>query len=301
MRIVIFIILSNVLFAQSIPEPKIVNVSPPEIIDEDLLYEAEIDNAMAPFLETAKYGLGIVDFNATGDEFATGASFKIFNPSKKTIKYVWFTIAGKNPVGDLVKAGSSYYKTLKAIGPVKPYNFGQWSFDYVWLTNIVETIKITTIKVQYMDLTTKIINYSDKIYIGEDAYDNLLLKYNKKKTLEIKKETRHISPDDQNVFTEVDQTAEFPGGVGSFRSKISSNFDGSAMNGDEGTVRAELTFVVEKDGSITDIKASGGNTGFNNEAVRVISSINTRWTPAKINGQAVRYRFRLPLTMNFEK
>ena len=105
---------------------------------------------------------------------------------------------------------------------------------------------------------------------------------------------------DTQVYTEVEQTAEFPGGINAFRNKVSSNFDGSAMNGDEGTVKAEVTFVVERDGSITDVKASGGNSDFNSEAVRTIKSIKNKWTPAKINGQSVRYRFRLPLTMNFE-
>ncbi|MCJ8153578.1 energy transducer TonB [Chryseobacterium sp. SSA4.19] len=105
---------------------------------------------------------------------------------------------------------------------------------------------------------------------------------------------------DTQVYTEVEQTAEFPGGINAFRNKVSGNFDGSAMNGDEGTVKTEITFVVERDGSITDVKASGKNSDFNAEAIRTIKSIKNKWTPAKINGQSVRYRFRLPLTMNFE-
>jgi len=105
---------------------------------------------------------------------------------------------------------------------------------------------------------------------------------------------------DTQVYTEVEQTAEFPGGINAFRNKVASNFDGSAMNGDEGTVKTEITFVVERDGSITDVKANGKNADFNSEAMRTIKSIKNKWTPAKINGQSVRYRFRLPLTMNFE-
>ncbi|GAA5100262.1 energy transducer TonB [Chryseobacterium ginsengisoli] len=117
-----------------------------------------------------------------------------------------------------------------------------------------------------------------------------------------KASTAEVKPqvNENQVYTEVEQTAEFPGGINAFRNKVSSNFDGSAMNGDEGTVKAEVTFVVERDGSITDVKASGGNSDFNSEAIRTIKSIKNKWTPAKINGQSVRYRFRLPLTMNFE-
>lgn len=102
------------------------------------------------------------------------------------------------------------------------------------------------------------------------------------------------------VYTEVEQLAEFPGGINSFRSKVGNSFDTSVMEGDEGTVKSEITFVVERDGSITDVKASGSNKDFNAEAIRTVKSIKNKWSPAKINGKAVRYRFRLPLTMQFE-
>lgn len=102
------------------------------------------------------------------------------------------------------------------------------------------------------------------------------------------------------VYTEVEQLAEFPGGINSFRSKVNSSFDTSVMDGDEGTVKTEVTFVVERDGSITDVKANGSNKDFNAEAIRTVKSIKNKWAPAKINGQAVRYRFRMPLTMQFE-
>lgn len=102
------------------------------------------------------------------------------------------------------------------------------------------------------------------------------------------------------VYTEVEQQAEFPGGINSFRNRVASNFDTSVMSGGEGALRTEITFVVERNGSITDVKATGPNSDFNREAERTVKSIRNKWTPAKINGQNVRYRFRLPLTMNFE-
>ena len=105
---------------------------------------------------------------------------------------------------------------------------------------------------------------------------------------------------ESQVYTEVEQLAEFKGGINAFRSKVQNNFDTSVMSGDEGTVKTEVTFVVERDGSITDVKASGPNKDFNAEAIRTVKSVRDKWTPAKINGQAVRYRYRLPLTMQFE-
>lgn len=104
---------------------------------------------------------------------------------------------------------------------------------------------------------------------------------------------------DTEIYDAVDQSSEFPGGINAFRQKVSGNFDTSVMSGDEGTVKTEVTFVVERDGSITDVRASGPNSDFNSEAVRTIKGIRNKWTPAKINGQPVRSRYRLPLTMQF--
>lgn len=108
------------------------------------------------------------------------------------------------------------------------------------------------------------------------------------------------APSTTEVYTEVEQQADFPGGINSFRNKVADNFDSGAMEGGEGTLRTEITFVVERDGSLTQVKATGPNADFNREAERTVKSIRNKWTPAKINGQPVRYRFRLPLTMNFE-
>ena len=108
------------------------------------------------------------------------------------------------------------------------------------------------------------------------------------------------APSTTEVYESVDQEAEFPGSLNSFRNKIAENFDNSAMEGGEGTLKATVTFIVERDGSISDVKATGSNSDFNSEAVRTVKSIRTKWVPAKINGQPVRQRFRLPLTMNFE-
>lgn len=117
-----------------------------------------------------------------------------------------------------------------------------------------------------------------------------------------KASTAEVKPQvsESQVYTEVEQLAEFPGGINSFRNKVSGGFDTSVMDGDEGTVKTEVTFIVERDGSITDVKANGSNKRFNEEAVRTVKNIKNKWSPAKINGQAVRYRFRMPLTMQFE-
>lgn len=105
--------------------------------------------------------------------------------------------------------------------------------------------------------------------------------------------------DVNKIYDDVEQSAAFPGGLNAFRSRFTNNFDGSVMEG-EGSVKTEIVFVVERDGSITDVKANGPNRDMNAEAIRAVKSIRNKWTPAKVNGQSIRSRFRLPITMNFE-
>ena len=61
----------------------------------------------------------------------------------------------------------------------------------------------------------------------------------------------------------------------------------------------ELKFIIDRDGSITNVTANGTNESFNKEAIRAITKIKTKWIPAKINGELVRYRFRIPLNLDF--
>ncbi|MPS73945.1 MULTISPECIES: energy transducer TonB [Epilithonimonas] len=108
-----------------------------------------------------------------------------------------------------------------------------------------------------------------------------------------------VKPVTNEVYESVDQNAEFPGGTNAFRSKFSNNFDSGSLEG-EGTLKTEITFVVEKDGSLTQVKATGPNSDFNREAEATVKGIKTKWTPGKVNGQPVRSRFRFPVTMNFQ-
>ena len=69
-------------------------------------------------------------------------------------------------------------------------------------------------------------------------------------------------------------------------------------NGVEGTV--VITFVVEKDGTITDARAArdiGAQCG--QEALRVVESM-PKWVPGKQRGRAVRVQFNLPVKFKLE-
>ncbi len=105
--------------------------------------------------------------------------------------------------------------------------------------------------------------------------------------------------DSGGIPTVVDVEASFPGGVNAFRNKVMNNFDGSGMETDE-VMKTTVTFIVEKDGSISGLKAEGKNADFNNEALRTIRLIKGKWIPAKVKNQPVRSYFRFPITMKLD-
>ncbi len=303
LKIILLILISNILFSQSIPEPKSIATTPPSIKElENSSVDNELKDALEPFFKVKKYGIGIIRYYPTEHYSSTGASFSIFNPSKKTIKYIWFTVSGENAVGDLVKTSKGYYKTLKGIGPIEPNNIAQWSFDYVWLTDTVEYLNISTIKIQYMDGTFRTIKYNDNLYIGEAAYERSLLALNNKnkEEYEIKNEKKKfadVSEDDERVFSVVEQSAEFPGGYLALRRLFKEKLNTSEFVTDISGAKTEISLTIEKDGSISDVKAEGLSIEFNNEAIKTMKSIRTKWTPALINGIKVRSIYKTKFNM----
>lgn len=109
-----------------------------------------------------------------------------------------------------------------------------------------------------------------------------------------------VKPVDNNgIPTVVDVEANFVGGVDAFRNKVMNNFDGSGFESGD-VMKTTITFIVEKDGTISGIKADGKNADFNSEAMRTIRSIKVKWVPAKVNGQPVRSYFKFPISMKFD-
>ena len=117
---------------------------------------------------------------------------------------------------------------------------------------------------------------------------------------EIVKETP-AKPNTNEIVKNVDVEADFIGGVNAFRTKVLQNFDSSVVENETGeVVKAVVTFVVERDGTISNIKVSGANTDFNKEAEKTIKGIKGKWNPAKFQGENVRSYFRFPISMQFE-
>lgn len=98
-------------------------------------------------------------------------------------------------------------------------------------------------------------------------------------------------------FVSIETQPSYPGGMDKFYSYVGKSVKYPAMaaeNNIQGKVY--LSFVVEKDGRLTDIKVErklGGGT--DEEAIRVLKA-SPRWTPGIQNGKPVRVKFNIPIS-----
>ncbi len=107
--------------------------------------------------------------------------------------------------------------------------------------------------------------------------------------------------EENKVHDFVEQMPSFPGGMGALMSWLSQNIKYpviAAENGVEG--RVIVQFVVEKDGSITDVKiAKSVDPSLDKEATRVVSSM-PHWIAGRQNGNPVRVKYTVPVTFKLQ-
>lgn len=101
-------------------------------------------------------------------------------------------------------------------------------------------------------------------------------------------------------ITAVSKNADYPGGINALRQEIAQIFYTPGVYSETKTIKANVDFIVEKDGSISNVNAQGDNFTFNRQAEIALYSIPEKFSPATINGESVRFSFKLPLTMNIE-
>ncbi|WP_348825139.1 energy transducer TonB [Flavobacterium aestuarii] len=95
----------------------------------------------------------------------------------------------------------------------------------------------------------------------------------------------------------LDKKPEFPGGINKFYTYVGNNFDKPELDS-EMTIRVSVSFVIEKDGSMTDIRVlKDPGYGLGAEAIRVLKSLKTKWSPGILDGKAVRTSYNLPITI----
>ncbi|UFH30629.1 energy transducer TonB [Chryseobacterium sp. C-71] len=107
------------------------------------------------------------------------------------------------------------------------------------------------------------------------------------------------SVDVVTVYENPDQEAEFSEGNKEFRNKLLKEvvLEAVKTSENEDKLKGMLSFVIERDGSMTDVKVTGLNESFNAEVKRAVRSIKNKWNPAIYKGKIVRSRLNIPVFM----
>ena len=109
------------------------------------------------------------------------------------------------------------------------------------------------------------------------------------------------APEPEKIFTVVEQQPEFQGGASEMYKYLSKNIKyPSAASRANVSGRVFMSFVVNVDGSITDVSVLKGlGFGCDEEAIRVVKAM-PKWKPGKQSGRAVRVKFNLPINFQLE-
>lgn len=88
---------------------------------------------------------------------------------------------------------------------------------------------------------------------------------------------------------------QYPGGIAKFYQYVTKNV--VLPKNLTGAAKVQMTFVVEKDGSLTDIKSVKAISGaFVNPFINVLKK-SPKWIPGKVSGKALRVAYRLPISI----
>lgn len=112
-----------------------------------------------------------------------------------------------------------------------------------------------------------------------------------------------MSVNQQNIVTNdgllnYDKQAEPSEGFQNFYKSFASEFDVDKYSDKENSIKILLNFVVETDGSFSEIKVlKSSNEDLANKAIEVLKNM-PKWNPAELAGKPVRSLFTLPITIN---
>ena len=133
---------------------------------------------------------------------------------------------------------------------------------------------------------------------GNDEVGGAVLKA--KENIAAPEPPKHVV-EETKIFTVVEQMPMFPGGDAALMGYLRDNMHYptvAAENGVQG--RVVVGFVVERDGSITDVNVLRSvDPSLDREAMRVVKSM-PRWNPGKQNGSAVRVKYQVPVSFRLQ-
>lgn len=106
---------------------------------------------------------------------------------------------------------------------------------------------------------------------------------------------------EQEIFTIVETMPSFPGGQEKLMHYLATNIKYPQIARESNVQgRVYLSFVVEPDGSVSNVKVLRGiGAGCDEEAMRVVKAM-PKWSPGKQRGKAVRVSYNLPVNFKLQ-
>lgn len=143
-----------------------------------MIHANDLSEAIKEIKKTSKSGVAILKYSLVDEsEHTEGTGYKItfLNSSRKTIKYINATIVGLNAVGDPVRAyfGRTSIVTLRGIGPISPDEIATYSKSYAWDTDVVQKMKITSLRIDFMDGSSSTLKSPASVTLDRRVYDLL--------------------------------------------------------------------------------------------------------------------------------
>lgn len=109
------------------------------------------------------------------------------------------------------------------------------------------------------------------------------------------------SVEEAQIFMVVESMPEYPGGEAALYKFLAENIKYPQMAKESGIQgRVFVTFVVERNGAVTDVRILRGiGGGCDEEAIRVVTNM-PQWTPGKQRGKSVRVQYNLPVKFTLQ-
>ncbi|WP_419488408.1 hypothetical protein [Chryseobacterium bernardetii] len=133
--------------------------------------------------------------------------------------------------------------------------------------------------------------------IENTALIGALLRVRNIEDLQTLKTTAGIAQNFNDTSANVEKIADYPGGINTLRQEVADLLYIDGVNSNSKTVKTDVVFIVEKDGTISNVHAQGDNFTFNRQAEIALYSISEKFSPAMVKGDPARFRFRIPLTL----
>lgn len=180
---------------------------------------------------------------------------------------------------------------------------------------LLNTVKLTEIAIMEDEKVTENIKSQDEVKetdtaigaVNEDrGVDNIIDAQEHKNVVVVEEKTpeppKVQKEDDNKVFTSVEQMPQYPGGDAALLGDVSKNIRYPSVaqeNGIEGKVTVQ--FVVTKTGAVGEVRVlRGKDPDLDKEAMRVVKTLK-KFTPGKMNGNAVNVWYTLPITFKLQK